>query len=98
MPIDFDLGWRHQAPHAFEQHIAGDNEEQQRVERGGKNFEAAIAEGAGIIGRALPDLDRRQRDGERRNIGQHMRRIRQQREAVEGEGADDFDDKEAAGE
>lgn len=56
-----------------------------------------MAKGAPVVGRSLADLGRRERDGERSAVGEHMRRVRQKREAVEHERTDQFGDQEQGG-
>jgi len=43
------------------------------MQPGSQDLEAAIAEGALVVGRTLADPDRRQGDGQRRGIGEHVR-------------------------
>ncbi len=92
------LGRRREAPVGLVQHIARDAEEQQGVERGRQDLEAGVAEGPRVVGRAPAQADGQQRDAQGHRVGEHMRGIRQQRQAAAPEAARHLHQQKARGE
>lgn len=96
-PATGDFGGLAETPVRFVKNVYRDEEEHDGVEGGGQNFEAIISECAASIGGALTDANRRQRQSERRYIGEHVRGIGQQRETASEKPADYFSDKISSG-
>ena len=71
----------------FEQHDARHQEEDDRVRERSQNLDAVVTIGAQRGCGALCHPDRKQRQAQASHVGQHVPRIRKQRETARGEPA-----------
>ena len=85
------LGRREQPLHALDQDVDPDREQQRRLGRGAEDLRAAVAPGPLGRRRAAGQRGRDQAERQARDVGEHVRGVREQREAARDDRADDLD-------
>jgi len=85
---------RPQASVGLHENRAGDGEQHERVDERRQNLGTVVAVGLGGRRRAGRDPDGEEREGERAHVGEHVARVREEREASREERTQHLDDKE----